>query len=419
MRLAFRRPRISRRVAAGLLLAAMALAVIGARQMRRGRDPGIPTQIVTRGAYLDQLQLRAEFKPIKSTVTAAPSGAGDLLILQLAKNGTMVRKGDFIVQFDGATVQRTLDQKRSDLKQAEAEVARTQAQARMREEAIATELQKAKYDLERARLDASAEGLISRVELEKFRLAVADAEQKVRELEQKGRSDRVVGNADAASGRHKADKARFEVEQAERQLAALRVTAPADGLLTLLPNYRASTPFNAAPEFKAGDRAWSGAPIAELPDLTTIQVVARVDEADRSRLKQGLQAAVSADALPELDLKGTVTAISALAKPDFSSWPPTRNFDVTVALERGEKRLRGGMSATLRIALERLEDSIIVPSRALFERSGRTVVFVSSGGDFEERAVEIVRRGREQAAVRGVDAGDRVALQDPTVEAAR
>ena len=42
-----------------------------------------------------------------------------------------------------------------------------------------------------------------------------------------------------------------------------------------------------APEFRRGDRAWFGAPIAELPDLSAVQMTVRLDEADRGRVQTG------------------------------------------------------------------------------------------------------------------------------------
>lgn len=412
------RLRLDRRVIAGVAVVLVGISVAGARQLRRNRGPGVPLHEITRGVYVDDLQLRGEFKPRRSITITAPSGGGDLLILQLVKNGTMVRTGDFIAQFDGATLQRTLDQRRSELKQSAAEVSRAQAQARIREEQDATELMKSRYDLDRAKLDVGTGELVSRVDAEKFKLAVADAAARVKEAEQKLKSDRAIGAAEVTSARQKADKARFDVEQAERSLASLAIKAPAGGMVTLLPNYRAAGPFGTAGEFKPGDRAWAGAAIAELPDLSSIRVVARIDESDRSRLKTGLPATVRVDALPELELKGQVAEISTLAKPDFAEWPPTRNFDLIVGLAQSDPRLRGGMSAAIRVALEQVPDSIVAPVRGLFQKSGRTVVYVFDRSRFEERAIEVLRRGREQASVRGVNAGERIALKDPTIEAA-
>ncbi len=41
-----------------------------------------------------------------------------------------------------------------------------------------------------------------------------------------------------------------------------------------------------AGEFREGDRAWPGATIMELPDLSSVHLEARLDEADRGRLQR-------------------------------------------------------------------------------------------------------------------------------------
>ena len=87
----------------------------------------------------------------------------------------------------------------------------------------------------------------------------------------------------------KRDKAKADLEQAERNLAALALTSPGDGIITLLPNSRARLSYvgGAAPVFKEGDRAWAGAAIAELPDMATIHAVTPLYEADRGRVEVG------------------------------------------------------------------------------------------------------------------------------------
>ena len=131
-------------------------------------------------------------------------------------------------------------------------------------------------------------------------------------------------------------------------LGALQIRAPIDGSISLLPNFRAGGPGRPAPEFRRGDRAWFGAPIAELPDLTAVQLTARVDEADRGRVQIGSGVRVRVDAVPDRDLTGTLKDISVVAKPDFTTWPPVRNFDVVVGLSDSDPRLRSGMSASAR-----------------------------------------------------------------------
>jgi HlyD family secretion protein len=145
-----------------------------------------------------------------------------------------------------------------------------------------------------------------------------------------------------------------------------------------------------------------------------VRITVRADEADRARLRVGGRARVRADALPDRELEGRVSEISLVATPDFTSYPPTRNFDVLVTLDASDQRLRSGMSATARLELDRLDDALLVPTAAVFERDGESVAFVVAEGVPSRRVVTIARRGRERVAIaKGLDVGERVALQAP------
>jgi multidrug efflux pump subunit AcrA (membrane-fusion protein) len=75
------------------------------------------------------------------------------------------------------------------------------------------------------------------------------------------------------------------------------------------------------------------------------------------------------------------------------------------------------MSANARIAVDRRANAILLPAQALFEKGGRSVVYVQGTWGFAETPVEIAQRTPKQVAVaRGVKAGQKVALRDPTVE---
>lgn len=405
----------------GVCAAVLAVAVFGAVRLTRAAGTTLPTAEAKRGEFVDYVQIRGEVKALKSVVLTAPTGAGDILILKLARSGTPVKKGDLIAQFDTSQLQRTLEQRRTDLKQADAEIERTRATWRMTQEQSLTELTKARYDVDRARLELSKAEILSKIEGEKNRLLLTNAEQKLKEVEQKLASDKIAEAADIESRKQRREKSLFEQRQAERNIAALTLNAPTDGMVSVMPNYRARMMFgpgSGPPDFREGDRAWPGAAIAELPDLSTIRITGRVDEADRGRVKQDQTASVRVDAVPDKELAGRVAIISALAKPDFSSWPVQKNFDLAVQLDKGDPRLRPGMSATARVAVDRLPNSILIPVEAIFVKNGRSVVYVLSGAKFEERLVEIGRRGPAQAvAAKGLRAGERVALQDPTLQA--
>ena len=92
-----------------------------------------------------------------------------------ARTGTRVKAGDPVIEFDRSTVLRTLGEKDSELKRAESEIDRIQAQRKIAEQELVTNVHKARFDLERAKLDASAKDLLSRVEYEQDAIHVTQA----------------------------------------------------------------------------------------------------------------------------------------------------------------------------------------------------------------------------------------------------
>jgi HlyD family secretion protein len=413
---------------AAAAIAVVVVLVVGSvaafARLRHGTAAGsLPTATVARTSFVDYLQLRGEIRPAHSTILTAPmSGGSDLQIIQLARNGAAVHAGDVVVQFDTTLQQRTLEQKQSELKQAESEIDKALAEQRRREQAARTALEQARSAVARARLDLEGADLRPRVEAEHFKLKAGDADQTVRELEQKVTAERDAAAADVASARQKREKALFDVRETERLIAGMTIKAPAAGPITVLPNRRAATSVFAqsAPEFRAGDRAFFGAQIAELPDLSVIQLACRIDEVDRARIQIGRAVLVRVDALPDRELKGSVQNISLMSRPDFTQFPPTRNFDLIVGLADNDARLRSGISATARIELERLNGVLVVPAAAVFQRAGTPTVYEIDGSSVMPRRVSILRRGRDQIAIAsGVQEHARIALKDPDLEAAR
>ncbi|HMD34189.1 MAG TPA: efflux RND transporter periplasmic adaptor subunit [Vicinamibacterales bacterium] len=405
-----------------LLVALVVVAIVsvaGVARRRRDGGPALPTAMVTKGTFIDYLQLRGEIRPIRSVTLTAPSSGSDLQIVELATNGAPVKTGDVVVQFDTTVQQRTLEQKQSELKQAESEIQKAEAELRRREQAARTDLEQARGATERARIDLAKQEILSPRDGKKLAIVLANAEQKVKELAGKMQAERTSAEADVTIARQKRDKARFDVADTERIIAGMTIRAPSAGSINVLPNYRASAMYsNSAPEFRPGDRAYFGAPIAELPDLSTVQLSCHFDEEDRARVQTGRAVLVRVDAIPNHELKGEVSDISMMAKPDFRSWPPTRNFDVIVTLKDTDANLRPGMSAGARVELEHLPGVLLVPSGAIFQRGRAFTAYVVDGSSIDVRTVTVLRRGRDQIAIAaGLREGERVSTKDPEAEA--
>jgi multidrug efflux pump subunit AcrA (membrane-fusion protein) len=206
----------------------------------RGSVPDVPTAEVVRGDFTDLLEIRGEIRPVRSVVLASPLQSGELQIIKLAKSGTVVKAGDVVVQFDGSTLLRTIQEKQSELRQADAEIEQQRAQSKITDEQNATALMRAQYDLQRAKLEVMKGDTIPRIQLEQAKLAIGDAQLKLKEIEAKIIADKTAAAAAVAGRRRKREKAQADLERAQLGLQKLEMKAPAAGMVNVLPNPRSA-----------------------------------------------------------------------------------------------------------------------------------------------------------------------------------
>jgi HlyD family secretion protein len=399
-----------RAIAVTLILAASGIGVYGwVRSLKK--EPTVPSFEVQPAEFLDVIQFRGNMKALKSITISAPPDVGTLQIVKLAADGSAVKQGDVVVEFDPSKTRTDLETDKSSLKSAEAETEQSQAQGRLTQEEDTTAVMKARYDVEAARLDAGKEEIVSQIEGAEAKLKVADAEQALRQAEQKLKADGAKTEATIGGHRNATSKARFDKDRAERALASMVLKAPSDGNISLVSVWHEGS----EGPFKPGERAWPGSPIAELPDPTSLRVVAHVDETERGRLSVAQPVTVQLDAVADRQFTGKIERIGTIATSDFSAgWPIPRNFTLEIALDQKDLRLRPGMTAQVTVIVDRIPNAISIPVQASFMKSGRTVAYVWNGSGFEERAIQIERRSRDRALVgSGLKPGDTVAMKDP------
>jgi HlyD family secretion protein len=409
-----RLPRRLRRPLQITTLPVIAVAAFGAMRWVHSA-PKLPVADVRRVEFVDYVEIHGQVKALRSQTLFAPPSAGDLQILKIAANGAKVKKGDVLVEFDASTLRQKAAQDQSALKSAQAEIEQSRAAARLKEEQDLTDSMKTRFDAEAARLDAGKEEILSAIDGAEAKLKLSDAERKHAEAEAKLTADRTTATADLASKQKKFDQAAFEVKQDDAALTSLALHAPSDGLVVIQGNWRSVGPNSGPTPFKAGDRAWPGAALIDLPDPSTLRIEGRIEEADRGRLRLGQSVNIRVDAVPDRSFSGKVDEISSTASTDFSGgWPFPRNFTVGISLDSLDARLNQGMGAVSRIAVDRVANAIVIPGAAIFRKAGRTVVYVRHGSRFDEREVEVGRRSGDNALIaKGLEVGQQVALRDP------
>jgi multidrug resistance efflux pump len=184
-------------------------------------DTGVETATVVRGEFIDVLAIRGDVRARRTMPIAAPRSAGDLQIVFLAPSGAAVKAGDVVIRFDSSAAERRLAEMRSALREAEAEIQRAQADNTISAQAARGDETKRRYDVERARLDASTSEVVSRLEAEKATISLAAAEQRARESTMKVTANVATAQASMGALERRREKALADVRLEEARLAAL------------------------------------------------------------------------------------------------------------------------------------------------------------------------------------------------------
>ena len=375
----------------------------------------LPNAPVRRGEFSVIIRCRGELKARRSVQIIAPVNVPELRLVWLAPTGAAIKAGDPVVRFDPSSAQQQLKEKEAALKQAQAALDQAIAEAALATEQDRVETTQSKYQVERAKLEVSKQEIVSRLQGEEAQVDLGLAEKKSEVQDAKNNFNKVSNEAKVSSLKRLRDKAAAEVELTKSRLDRMQVTAPLTGVVVYLPNYSQGW-MNAKP-FKVGDQVWPGGVIAEIPDLSTLEMEGKVEEIDRGKIRVDQEVRIRVDALPESTFNARLTQISPLTEMGFE-WPPTRSFRGFAHIEKPDPRLRPGMNSRMDVILDKLPDALSVPAKAIFTRRGKPIVYVAqASGGYLAQEVEVLARNPDEIAIKGIVAGGKVALAEPVTEA--
>jgi len=380
----------------------------------------IPTARVAQGDVPVVVHATGDLRPLKSQALVAPAVGAPLQILHVAETGTSVKAGDVVVEFDQSEQQERLETAKSELAQAEQEIAKMRADAVVQGAQDEVTLLTARFDVRRGELDVQGSGLSSRIDQQKFLLTLEEAKGKLAQLQDDLKSRTASDRASLAVLEEKRNKARLQMDNAQRNIDNMKLRAPFDGLVAVKSNdmNNAAWAGVVVPEFRSGDTVNSGRPVAEVLDQSGIELIAKVSEYDRAHLSEGQKAEVSIHAVQGKTLPATIKAVAGASRREVWAWnDPTRTFDVSFEVRGSDpSALRPGLTTQVLVTGAPIKNALYLPRQALFEHDGKPVVFVRQGRSFEPREVKVAHRTETHIVVTNLPLGTEVALRNPLAD---
>ena len=220
---------------------------------------------------------------------------------------------------------------------------------------------------------------------------VAQAEKKLVRVQRENMSNLAQKQAAFNAAEQSLSLRRRQMENYKNQLEAATIKAPSDGLVVYGSSGgwgRRDTPIQAGANVRFQET------LIRLPDTSRMKAVARIQEAQVSKLRvdpqRPMRAVLKIAGIPN-PMGGWVSNISVMADSG-SRWfnPDSKEYPVDVTLDTTPPGLKPGTTTEVKVYVERINEALAVPLPALYSAGPDSYVFQRDGkGDHKPVKVKI------------------------------
>ncbi|MGI8990347.1 MAG: efflux RND transporter periplasmic adaptor subunit [Bryobacteraceae bacterium] len=334
------------RVAVLLILLGAGWGVYAVYKQLPQRQQLVPVAKVLRGDIVIRAYSRGELRAVRSATLTAPNLFSTVQVTRLAPLGSLAHEKDLIVEFDDSERRASLDETLLEVDQTDEQIKKSQADLAIRTNQDQVDLLKAKYSVRRAELEVKRNPLLSEIDAKKNVLNLEESRRRLSQLESDIKSRQEQALAEIAVLRAQRAKSMIDVARENQRIAQAKVLSPMTGLVAIRQNRGQGFffPGMQLPDIREGDTLQPGIPVADVLDLSELEVVARVGELDRANLHEGQEVSIHLDAVPDKKFRGKIKNMSGTASSNIFSGDPAKKFDVVFSLDM--RQLLTGLGAT-------------------------------------------------------------------------
>ena len=343
------------------------------------------------------------------------NGPGDftLVLQEVVKPGTRVKKGDVVAEFDRQYMLTRLDDYRAVVVQSEANLKKQKADLEITRKAHEQLITSAKGALEKARLDMKTIPVLSEIDAERTKLALDEAEARYQQLLKEVKFVQISQDADIRNAELDLQQAQIELRRAEANADKMIAKAPIDGLTVMQSMFRGAD-FG---QIQQGDQLWPGMFYMQIVDPSSMIISANANQVDIDKLRLGQKAMVHFDAYPGLELPAHVISIAAVTKAGGFRASFVKEVPVRLKIDKMDSRVIPDLSVSAEIVIASEERApAVAPAGSIFREGSlaKPFVYVQQASGWERRDVQLGLVSNLAAVIRnGLRPGEVVALDRP------
>ena len=290
---------------------------------------------VMRGDLVVKTHLRGELRAVRSLTLTAPNIGMMSQITQLASTGALARRGDLIFELDDSERVAALEDSLLSVEQIQENLRKAEAELDIRKSQDEVEIVQANFQVRRAELEVRRNELLAAIDARKNELTLEEAQRRKAKLEEDIKNRLQQREAELAVLREQLNKAELDVARDRRRIAESRKLSPLTGLVSILQNRSGGRGGfgQSLPEIREGDQIYAGMPVAQLLDLSEMELLTRVEESERANLRVGQDVQIRLDAIPDKIVPGTIKRLGNTASANIFAGEATKKFECLVGID--------------------------------------------------------------------------------------
>ena len=255
-----------------------------------------------------------------------------------------------------------------------------------------------------------------RQQMAKLQSEIEQAERSVDKVERQSRASVAQAQSELNAKEQEYNRQEEKRRNLEEQIAACHIFAPTNGMVVYASTLQASRRRWGVDPLAAGASVVMRQELIHIPVEGGLVVEFSTPESDMTKLENGQPAEVTIDAMPDVEVRGTVSKIGLLPDGQNAWLNPDMNLyncEITIT-NTPTTPLRAGMNCTVNMLVATYQDVIFVPLQCVMRTGGECFVFVMDGDTPERRAVTLGQdNGRVVLVQEGLKPGEKVMLAPP------
>lgn len=284
-----------------------------------------------------------------------------------------------------------------------------------------TELQADKLAATRKKLDvqlaeSKLELLKKFTHMRKLKELESNLEQTEKALDRvkrKAVADIVQAEAELKAKESELKRQQWKLEKINDQIAKCRITAPVEGMVVYATTGKSKR--RTKGPLEEGLEVQEGQELIHLPTASSMMAEVNIRESSLIKIRQGLPARITLDAMPGKVFYGRLRKIDPLPDPSMA-WlnPDMKVYPSEIYIDGDGSDLRPGMTCRVEIIVEEYADTLYIPVQSVVRVKDKHVVYVAGPNGPERREVQIgLDNDRLIRIAKGLSVGEKVLLSPP------